>query len=343
MLERDLQLTQTATFRVNIENETSDILKSPKEDSQFFRYIKSALNEVSINTNGRKYNPRSLDTEVISVIIKIIKGAKIEIAEKIAHRLLREEVKVQKKIQHLGNEVHEGLLIQSHLVDKGVDKYIICKAENLDFIEGKNYTLSSGFPINRKIFRSVQIIFNSAKEITNIIVNDLNSKGATYWWDNFLEIDNQWDDIYNTTKAFEMINTKVFAKLKIDSPSDHTHLRNATIKYFRTNGEFELDSYIDQCIGNYLPVNETLDIEDIKNKVRELPEKFSFDKRFDLKPTEITARIKSTVQLNENIDLVIKKDIDIDRVIEPKKIKNLKYLLIRTDEGYNAFEKPAKN
>ncbi len=339
MQPRDLELTNISTFRVNLDDETTIKLDDPSPETDFFRYIRSAVNEVSLSTAGRKFKIRSDDTEVISIVRRIIKGEDIGITLSIANRLMREEVKIQKKIAKLGTELHGGLLVQSHIIDKGVRKFVICKAEHLEFIEGKLYNLSSGFPMKRKIFRSVQIIFNDQLEISDIIINDLNGKGAVYWWDDFLEVDKQWDDEYNTRTAFEIIDTKVLNKIKKEHPADHMHLRNATIRYFRTSGEFKLDSYLNDCIGDYIPVDPNLDITNIKSKIRELPEKFSFDDRFDLVPSAISAKIKTTLNLNSNVDLVIKRDIDIEQVITPELINRIKYIRIRTDEGYEAFKK----
>lgn len=340
MEERDLQIHTIKAHQVNIEESTILPLDPPADRADFDRFIKSVLNEVSTSSVGRKYIARSNNTEVINVILRIIVGAGGNLEDSIASRLLREEINAQEQIRRLGRDIPNGLLIQSHIVDRGVTKFLICKAEKIDFIEAAALRRTNGYPIKRKIYRSVQIVFDNQNNIAEILVNDSSNRIATYWWDSFLEIDPHWDDAYNTSKAFSMIESKVLNSIKKESSADHTYIRNATIKYFRTTGEFELESYIENCIGDYQPVSTKINIDEIKSKIRELPEKWDFDNRFNLHPPSITARmVKSVVSLDEDLDLVIKNDINFEGKIEAIEKNHRKYLLIRTDKGYEAFKK----
>ncbi|MEZ2338825.1 hypothetical protein AB6735_24455 [Mucilaginibacter sp. RCC_168] len=236
--------------------------------------------------------------------------------------------------------INEGLLIISLIEDRGIKKAVICKVEDLQYIDKINFNLNSGYPLKRKIFRSVQFIINDSNAIVDITVHDLNSKGATYWWDDFLELDQFWDDIYNTKTAFNIIDTKILSNIKKESPADHTYLRNSTIRYFRTNQEFTIEKFIETCLEGYERVLAgKVDVASLKQAVRKLPEKFSFDERFDLKPSEITAKIKYAINLTENIDLVIKDEINIESTITAELHHQRKYIRIRSDAGYDAFKK----
>lgn len=336
---RKLNIDGLSLHRINLGSETVEINPIPTDDSHFYQYVRSLINDVSLGEVGRTFKVRDMGTQVIGSIIKIVTSNDFKDTDGTAMRLLFEEIKVQKKIAQLGKEMQEGVLIQALVIDNETKKFIICKAENLDFIDKTSYDLKSGFPLRRRIYRSVQIKFDKDDKIASILVNDQNTKGATYWWDSFLELDQQWDDIYNTKKAFNIIDSKILMPLKKDFPSDHMFLRNASIKYFRTAGEFELDDYLEKCFNGYEPVNSQLDVDAMKEKIKLLPEKFSFDKKFDLKPVEIRAKIKSIVKLTSDVDLVIKQDIDIERYITSEIEDNKKYIKIRTDEGYEFFKK----
>lgn len=213
MEERKLELVVTSIHKIDLsENEVSETELS-NDDTDFYKYIRGSINEVSLASGGRKYRLRSDNTEVVSVLLSNLSGGK-KFDSTIPKRLLREEISVQAKIARMNREINEGLLIVSIIIDKDVKKAVICKVEDLQFINKTNLKLDSGYPLKRKIFRSAQFILDEKSEITDIIVHDLNSKGATYWWDDFLELDELWDDNYNTKTAFHNIDTKVLSKIK---------------------------------------------------------------------------------------------------------------------------------
>ncbi|GGB22860.1 nucleoid-associated protein [Mucilaginibacter rubeus] len=341
MEERQLILLNTSIFKIDLKGNTVSETALTAEDTDFYKYIRSSINEVSLAPGGRKFKLRSTNTEVVSTMLPIaINPVGTSFGQTIPNRLLREEIAVQDRVARMGIEVHEGLLIISVIEDRGVKKIVLCKVEDIQYIDKVDLKLNSGYPIRRKIFRSAQFHLSQVDLVENIVVHDLNSKGATYWWDDFLEIDQFWDDIYNTKTAFNIIDSKVLSKLKKESPADHTYLRNATIRFFRTNQEFTIEKLIEACFDNYEAVNATkVDIDKIKESIRKLPEKHSFDERFNLKPSEITAKIKYSINLTENIDLVIKDEINIESTITPELHNNRKYIKIRSDAGYDAFKK----
>lgn len=336
MEARKLDVKALIAHRINLSTEKVEPIDVT--DSKPFDYVKRLISDVSLNQNGRKFKIRDITTQVIGIVQKAIKKGGTAELIKIAERLLKEEVKVQQKVAHLV-EVREGILVQSSIVDNDVKKFILCKAELLDYVDGQKFELANGYPLKRKIYRSVQITFTDDDTIDRILVYDTNNKSAKYWWDSFMELDQHWDDSYNTVTAFESID-KVLSKIKKDAPNDHMNLRNATIRYFRAKDEFDMDDYLENCIGDYQPFHgDKVNIDEIKTKIKALPANKDFDTNFQLVAKEITAKIKTTINLTADIDLTIKKDIEIDHYISPEKRKGIKYLLIKTDEGYDHFDK----
>lgn len=340
MEERKLKLIKTSIFKIDLtENKVAEI-EMPELNTDFYNYVRGCVNEVSLASGGRKFKLRSNNTEIVSTIIAALKDEEESFDETIPSRLLREELKVQEKISRMNKELNEGLLIISIIEDNEIMKVILCKVEDLEYIDKVNFKLNSGYPLKRRIFRSAQFVYDDNNTIIDTVVHDLNSKGATYWWDDFLELDQYWDDIYNTKTAFNIIDTKVLSKIRKDSAADHTYLRNSAIRYFRTNQEFNIDKFIENCFENYEPVNsDKVNIDLLKKLIKGLPEKYHFDERFDLKPSEITAKIKYSIKLNDEIDLVIKDEINIEQTVIPEIHHKLKYIKIRTDSGYDAFKK----
>jgi hypothetical protein len=340
MEERQLELLNTSIYKIDLKENILTETPLSALGTDFYDYIRGSINDVSLANGGRKFELRSESTQVVSILTTIAKDQTIKLDKNIPDRLLREEIKVQAKIARMGREMNEGMLIVSIVEDRGIKKAILCKVEDLDYINKITLKRQSGYPITRKIFRSAQFIFDSSDKISDVLVHDLNSSGATYWWNEFLELNQLWDDIYNTKTAFEMIDTKVLSRLRKDFPADHTYLKNSTIRYFRTSQEFNIDEFIKNTFEGYQPAaGNKLDMEKLKKDIKELPNKWSFDERFDLKPTEITAKIKYAIKLTNDIDLVVKDEIDIEHTITPIIFEKKKYIRIRSDAGYDAFEK----
>ena len=335
---RDLHIEGQIVHRIDHAANAANSISVKDEQVEFSDYLKRLISDASTNTKGRKYKVRSLATQVVSTAIKAIHDKDFNGFHESAKRLLENETKAQKRVERLDVEILGGILLHASIIDKGIKKVIICKAENSEFLNDGTFKRSSGYPIKRRIYRSVQFVFNEVEEITDIAVFDSSTKGASYWWDGFLELDQHWDDKYNTERAFDIIDKKALAGLKEKAPADHMYLRNSAIRYFRSNGAFDLEEFIDKVVGEYQPVSVECNVESLKNKIREFPGKYGFDAQFDLVPSSITARIKTILQLSDNIELIIKKDIDIPKYVTPVLVEGQKYIRIRTDVGYDAFQ-----
>lgn len=339
--ERDLQIHNTSAFILDIEKKELSQLEVAESDEDYLRFVHGIVHEVSTQ-DGRQFVVNSEHTEVLSIINGILDGTQeFEEVKVIAERLLRVEIDAQEQIAKLGKQLHEGLLIISHITDRGTEKIIICKAETLSYIERTTFTQQDGFPIKKKIFKSAQIVFDESHEITDILINDINDTIPRYWWDGFLELSKKYDDEENTKRAFTMIDSKVLTKIKKESNPDYWNLRSTTIHYFRSNDEFDIDDYIEKCFNRYTPEFEDLDLNKFKDTIRELPRKQNFDTRFSLVRKAITAKVKSTIKLEENIDLVLKGEVHSGTIEGFVNGNQEKGIFIKTSKGYEEFKKPS--
>lgn len=338
--ERDLEIHNTAAFILDLDKKELSRLEVLENDMDYLRFVQGIVHEVSTQ-DGRQYIVNSEYTEVLSIINGVLDES-LEFSEVqiIAERLLRVEIDTQEQIAKLGKQLHEGLLIISHITDRSIEKIIICKAETLSFIERTTFTQQDGFPIKKKIFKSVQIVFDEAKKIADILINDINDVIPKYWWDGFLELSEKYNDEENTKRAFTMIDSKVLTKIKKESNPDYWNLRSTTIHYFRSNEEFDLEDYIEKCFSRYTPEMEGLNLDKFKGAIRELPRKQNFDTRFKLVKKVITAKIKSTIKLEENIDLVLKGEVHSGTIEGVMNRNQEKGIFIKTSKGYDEFKKP---
>ncbi len=127
--------------------------------------------------------------------------------------------------------------------------------------------------------------------------------------------------------------------MKSEHPQDYTYLRNSTVRYFRSAERFEMQDFLDNAIGNYEPYDATLNVQDIKTRISELPTKARspFDKQFNIVREKVKARFLSKVKLTSEIDLLIKGDFALNTILAEVGQDGEKYVKIKSDDGYKYF------
>ena len=136
MEERQLTLLNTSIFKIDLRLNSVSETALTAEDTDFYKYIRSTINEVSLATGGRKFKLRSTNTEVVNTMLDVANNpANNSFDQTIPNRLLREEIAVQERVARMGVEVHEGLLIVSIIEDRGVKKVVLCKVEDIQYID----------------------------------------------------------------------------------------------------------------------------------------------------------------------------------------------------------------
>jgi hypothetical protein len=305
-------------------------------------YIMNLLNNIAENDGDREYEFERTALTMKTLIQKIIDNREVEdTGENIAERLLTIETNAQEQIRHLGREIQKGILIISYIqMTEDEKKIIISKVDYTEFIEEVSGSIKNGLPTKKKIFKSFVANIsteNGQNVINKLVTYDSNSSKATYWWKTFLELKEIRNDEVNSKNAYNAIKTKVLLPICKKHKSDYLCLWNATVAYFRTDGNFNINHYKDEIIGNYHPHDPELNIDKLKTKISELPQKNNFDCTFAKKPEVIKDKFKNNIKLTNELDLVIKYDIqDLERTIQAHlDDENNKYIMIRSDTGYD--------
>ncbi len=310
----------------------------------FKKYIHGMLEQIGTKSPDRFYKFKSEYTEVRTLLDKIlIEDEYSNGSMAIACRLLDKEKEAQTDLNRkkLGKEILKGMLIVSlvKMTDKA-KKLIILKVDYDEFLSEMTGDIVTGLSIRKKVYKAFICELNNSKEILNTSVYDTNSPVSTYWWKKFLELEVMITDEENTKNAFHAIETEVLNPLKKKHKQDYLYLWNATVACFRSEGEFNLSHYRDELIGNYAPYDETLKISDLQVKIDKLPSKHKFDQRFNKVPSEIQKRFKNVLQLTNEIKLTLLHDIpNIKKTFKSHEDADGKYLMIRSEEGYNYAKK----
>lgn len=323
---------------IDYENNVVYVRDTPET---FSDYVRQLITYINGNTSIREYRTRSTNTEVIGCVLDIVKNqidtelvtSKIDF---IANRLLLKEREAQTTVAHMNTNVQKGSLIQALLYDEDNDEhtYLLAKVEHTDFVDDSDFTFKSGFSKDMKrlwkscIFKIDDL--NAASFSARVYSNTV----AKYWYDNFLELDQVVSDEVNTNKAFRAIDSALNRNIKNIAPRDHTVLRNTMIAYFKSNEFIDYDTMIQNTIESYHPVElEQEKMDKVIEKMRELPDKYKFDKQFNTVSSVINARIRKVYDVCQGVQLRITDAIDDfeDTIKAYRDTDGNKYIKIKTD------------
>ena len=188
----------------------------------------------------------------------------------------------------------------------------------------------------------VECIYNFRKEADGytwgeITVSDSTKRSASYWHSTFLELEECISDKQNTINAYSQIKKNILIPIKKDHKPDFFALYNATIRYMRSVGTFDLDYYKNEIIGSYIPFDGSLDINDLKNKVEKLQRSGKFDATFNKVPASITDKVKEVIKLTDELDLNIRHNFaGMENVILKAELDDgRKGITIVSSDGYD--------
>jgi hypothetical protein len=266
-------------------------------------------------------------------------GEWAEAAEGVASRLLKVEISVSGQYGHLP-EIPRGSLIQCAIELEGKPAYLLAKVEHDQYLDQTELVRKLGLPYAKHALKTCLIDVNDDNEIGKTWVSDSSSRIARYWWENFLELVEEYTDQQNTLRAFNSVESLLTKKVKKVSPADFTFLRNNLVGYFRTQEEFAITGLLDHVFGTYEPDNEKVDVDELRAATAALVSDGKFDGQFTVVPRVIRARIKRVIPLTDEIDLNLKAEIpNLRDVIKAKESPDgTKYLEIKTERGWNAFK-----
>lgn len=347
-----MEIISKAVYIVNyVENK----LETRKIPDKFNEYIKTVIEIVRRNDSIRQYKIRNKHTQIVAIIRQLVKNtyenissteSSMELFKEIAARLLRVEETVQDKINKLNQQVKKGTLIQAVIQENNKYLFLLAKVEHSNWIDDADFSEKTGFPRDRKRIWKSCVFECSIDENGDVVFDDIQvylDGIAKYWHDEFLELDEMTNDETNTKRAFRAIENTLQRTIKVISPNDYVVLRNSVIGKMRKNDYFDYNIMIDEIFNEYNPANETCCgiLEELKGKLKKLPEAKNFDRQFTTVPAVITAKIKKIYTVNDSIEIKIKDFVgDICNTIQAFSDEDGKqYIKILTtnQETYNAF------
>lgn len=333
---------KTALYKIDTnKNEPEEINNTGQLDA-LDDYVKDLRTQI-INSSRRKtFKFSSHTTELYTCIQKMFSDQFDEGALNLAKRLLKTEKQTCENYSNLKFGIQKGSLIISIQPENNSIYVIIAKTDYMDFIDETSFDRRQGLPIQKKIFKAFSGKFSSDTfEEQSLFVFDSTNEIARYWWEKFLELEEIHNSEHNTKSFIKSLDKDVFSKIKNDSPGDYVILRNSSVGYFRNNNIFDIDNYCDTVITNYQPIcPNKVDVADIKNAIKRIPEKYKCDTQFEIDKKSVTAKIITKIPLSDKMNLELLVPVsDLKNIIAPMKNDDgEKGVFIKTEEGYKHFE-----
>ncbi|MEE0726644.1 MAG: nucleoid-associated protein, partial [Clostridium saudiense] len=212
--------------------------------------------------------------------------------------------------------------------------YLLAKVEHTDFVDDTDFSFKSGFSKDmKKLWKSCVFKIDDLNA-TSFSAKIYSNTSAKYWYNNFLELDQIVSDEVNTDKAFRAIDSTLNRNIKNIAPRDHTLIRNSMIAYFKSNDYIDYDTMVKSTLENYHPIElEQQKMDKVLDKIRELPDKYKFDKQFNTVPSVINARIRKVYDVCQGVQLRITDAIDDfdDTIRAYRDTDGNRYIQIKTD------------
>lgn len=336
-----MEISEIKIFKMDIAGAIIESIEPTEYEDDFKIYLIELLSIITAGS-GRNFRFDRNTTEVRAQISRLSNNEDFGvIATEITNRLLVCEQTIQTRMEKMEVKIHKGIVVQALISDNNTTKFIICKADHNEFIDEDNFKLKRGYPKKQKIFKAFVCSLLPDNAVENVLVYDTNSKMSVYWYKDFLELTKVYTDEDNTHNAFDTIDKGIIGKLKKEFPQDYMHLSNSNVHYFRATEEFDIEDYISNAIGDYVPFDNKLNIVDLKNKIRELPttSKMPFDSKFSIVKSAVTKRFIKDIPLTEQIELHFKTDVpNLQTIVTAEEGDDgTKYVKIKSDRGYQYF------
>ncbi|QTE94412.1 hypothetical protein [Shewanella algae] len=333
-------MTGTPPKRFNIKvYEIDKAAPSPTESapgninsSDFSNFIDELTRKIHSSTSTKKYKFRS-DSDIKLEIEEIAKNdLQVKYSREIAKELLQSEKNYDKR--HPNTPIKQGSLIISKYNIQSSNYILIAKIDFESYFSKKNLTKNQGLPEEKGLLKAALFKIEGKKINSAIEVSDTNSRISRFWVDEFLKADDINTDQDNTKNSFKEFKRVINRVLKEHSDDKYTML-NSLITYFATKEKFDSSTFFNDLTGNYTfscpkEIQKELS-EEIEKKIKG----GTFDGIFNLDNKLIKNNLKQSFKLDDDIVITTKKG-NMERIFSHK-IKGIKYVVIRTDNGFADF------
>jgi hypothetical protein len=311
-------------------------------DANLDKYLAALVELTTKEEETRQFFFAQTTTEARAALTRIRTNNEIDAsAETIAARLLRIEKTTFEKVAHLRG-VQDGILFQSLFERDGEQGMLIAKVDWAHFLTKGSYRDADGIDYKPRLLKACLIQFSDGDKIDDVQIADTNPTLSSFWWKDFLELEEKRTDESNTKAVFAAFDSFLGSKLQSKHPADYTHLFNDMLRIFKREKRFSFKKFIGDVFDGYRVIDPKLDIKKLKQDSERLLEKKTFDATFNLAAETITKRFKRTYTLTDEIELQISNSIEnLETTVFGLGLQDgTKGVFVKSEKGYNQFLRP---
>ncbi len=304
-------------------------------------YVQTLVLALEGSNSTRQYRFPSETLQVKKEIEGIVEGNDAaSSAETIASRLHRTQRQTQDRVRM--TKLQKGSLLNCHFRIEGElsDRVLLAKIEHSEFLGLEEFKRRVGLPFEKQVLKAALGKSNGEDgKFSEMLLADSNSGIASFWWQDFLELDPVRSDEENTTAAFNAVDKIIASKLGKKSKADHLKIRNRMVEYFRGRTDFSFGDLKEALTEHYVSSAPDLDLDPLNSAIEKLSESGKFDTNFGIDISKVKSRavFKQVIPLSDSVDLHLKPDFDPGAVIEPFVESGRKGIKILSEVGYDYF------
>jgi hypothetical protein len=347
----DFTVVNAMYFEYDVNESKEEIIGSAMDVGNVQELAKTIVNltanEKAINSM-RKYGLQRDTAEVYTLINNIYDNP--DLFEKNSFYMTYVLYDSELKRTHVNKEKFnpkEGNLLILNIETVEEKFFIFAKLISKDYFDKQSKTLKPGLDIEN--MQKVAIFnYTLENELSLVYVRDYTTPTyATYWWNEFLQLEEMNSDQKNTSTLYNRVHTKISRSLRNTAQDDYYNLKGSVLTYLRSHQTFNFNEFYNDIFKDYIPENsEAADkIDKLKKDIASLSEKGYFDNHFNIDSSAIKARQPKKYSLRNGITLSI-KDYDIPfykEFIKKYYKNNTNYAIIELDENnidnFNEFDK----
>ncbi len=315
-----------------------------KSENEVSGYVRALLGFLGSESGVRLFGfPAGREPEAKAKLLGLLETKSfLPSSDVLAQRLCECQRKVENGVVH----PQSGDLLTVSLLCNGQPCLLLAKLEQMSYLSRTTWQREAGFPFDRnRVLKTCFCTLDKTDEGVNfheIAIYDSNSTISQFWWRDFLELVEETSNDTNSRRAYGAWKEFLVKSVKPKSEPDYHILRNSIAYYFRTQKAYVHADVVNTVLGTYRPETETLDINSLRQKAAELPEKSKtlnkrFDARFEINDKACNIRL-TPIRLTQDVDLVIRSPLeDLKAVVRAEIINEEKGVFVVSEDGWSCL------
>nr|WP_054550353.1 hypothetical protein [Lysinibacillus sphaericus] len=336
-------------YKTNINLINAELVERDAADNQAWdEFGRATKQESEKQTKVREYYFQSVETEVISLLLDIVKNIHSEDFEeiykinmlKIATRYIQSEKAMTLRTPINAHPTPCDIFTSIEHTDDKIT-FFIAKIDIAKYFDRNEGVIKTGLPHSDQGNKTknwktatITIVLDDENnlDIEKVIITDTAQKIAEYWAQSFLEATEITDDIKNTKDVYKeilrIIKKNGGATKSPEVTADNTHYLNQFNGYMVNNRTFILEDALQHTFGEYEPLDINFPTANLQSQIITKFVEKRFDTSFQIIHNEIKNGLKVDYKISDAITLKVKHIDNIKNTIKSELNSNGEPIII---------------